>query len=287
MRTLRIAANPTYVRFQETILNYYRRQGRKFPWRETRDPYAILIAEVMLQQTQVERVVPFFGAWMKKFPTVRALAKAPLKEALMAWQGLGYNRRALNLKRTAEMILRNYDGKIPRNVEKIDALPGIGPYTARAIAAFAFGTATPFIETNIRSVYLHFFFEGRTEVCDKEILKLVEQTLPNKVRPFSRSKVKPCSVREWYNALMDYGAMLKKTAGNPNARGAAYFKQPPFKGSRRELRGEILRRAAKEGSVAPDDFKKPRAGFSVTEILSELTAEGFLRKRGGAFVIPN
>jgi A/G-specific adenine glycosylase len=164
--------------FQETILGHYRKYGRRFQWRETRDPYAILVAEVMLQQTQAERVTPLFKSFLKTFPTVRALARAPLKEVLLGWQGLGYNRRALNLKRAAEMILRDYDGKIPRNIEKLDALPGIGPYTARAVAAFAFGAVSPFIETNIRTVFLHFFFPKRKSVRDEEILELVKRTLP-------------------------------------------------------------------------------------------------------------
>ena len=263
------------LQFQNTVLDFYRRQGRNFPWHQTRDPYAILISEVMLQQTQAERVVPFFKAWMKQFPAVQALTKAPLKEVLLAWQGLGYNRRALYLKRAAGTIVRKYGGNIPKSVAEIDALPGIGPYTAGAIAAFAWDLPVACVETNIRSVYLHFFFKKRENVRDDEILKIVRKTLPNQVQPYS--------VREWYNALMDYGAMLKETVGNPNAKSATYVKHTMFKGSRRELRGEILRRAARKGIVVASDFKALRSKFSVANVLADLGAEGFLEKRSERF----
>lgn len=262
----------THDTFQKTIFNYYRKKGRTFPWRKTRVPYAILVSEVMLQQTQAERVVPFFRAWMKRFPTVQALAKAPLKEVLLAWQGLGYNRRALHLKRAAAIIMEEFKGAIPKDAEKLKDLPGIGPYTAGAIAAFAWNSPVAFVETNIRSVYLHFFFRGGREVQDGEILELVRATLPHKT-----------SVREWYNALMDYGAMLKKTVGNPNARSAGYAKQSMFKGSRRELRGDILRRAARKEIVSASDFGAFRPKFPVADILVDLVAEGFLEKKGERF----
>lgn len=276
-----------YARFQKTILDFYRKEGRAFPWRETRDPYAILISEIMLQQTQAERVVPFFKAWIKRFPTVQTLATAPLREVILAWQGLGYNRRALYLRRAAEIIVRKYGGNIPKSVTEIDALPGVGPYTAGAIAAFAWNLPVAFVETNIRSVYLHFFFKKRKNVRDDEILDMIKKTLPVETR--HPSSVLPSkegrrgSVREWYNALMDYGAMLKKTVGNPNAQSAAYMKQTMFKESRRELRGEILRQAAKKGIVAPSDFAAFRPKFPVADILRDLAAEGFLEKRGERF----
>ena len=270
------------LQFRKTIWKFYTKHKRNFPWRRTRNPYAILISEVMLQQTQVERVVPFFNRWMKKFPTVEVLARAPLKEVLPGWQGLGYNRRALALKGSAEMIMKEYGGIFPKSIEEIDALPGVGPYTAGAIAAFAFNAPSVFIETNIRTVYLHFFFKGRANVRDEQILALVAQTLPNKVRPFSRYKVEPCSVREWYNALMDYGAMLKATVGNLNIKSASYAKQSSFKGSKRELRGEILRRATK-GKVTSADFTEAHSGFPPMEILLELVKEGFLRREGSGF----
>ncbi len=256
--------------FQKTIVDHYKKSGRVFPWRETRDPYAILVSEVMLQQTQAERVVPFFTKWMKQFPTAKVLARVPISAVLKVWQGLGYNRRALNLKHAGEMIVKEYGGKIPVDIQKIDALPGVGPYTAGAIGAFAFNLPSAFIETNIRTVYLCFFFKGRRNVSDAEILEMVEQTLPR-------------SVRQWYGALMDYGAMLKATVGNPNIHSKSYIKQSVFKGSRRELRGKILRLVTEKGRMTLGDAKKNTNGVSAEEVVSELTREGFLKKTGKSF----
>ncbi len=259
--------------FQNTIQNHYRRRKRNFPWRSTSNPYAILVSEVMLQQTQANRVTPFFGAFLKKFPTPQKLAQAPVGDVLKAWQGLGYNRRALKLKRAAEMIMKVYGGTIPQDAEKIDALPGVGSYTAGAIAAFAFGIPSAFIETNIRTVYLHFFFKGKTKVHDDELLSVIAETLLKK------------RVREWYNALMDYGAMLKETVGNPNIHSSGYSKQSKFKGSRRELRGAILRHASLKGTVTPSDVTSPQSEFSAVEIIYELVSEGFLQKKGAVFFL--
>lgn len=186
----------TLTGFQETILEYYRKNKREFPWRKTRDPYAILVSEVMLQQTQADRVIPKYREWMKKFPTIEVLARAPLKKVLLGWQGLGYNRRALNLKRAAERILTAHSGKFPRTIAEIDALPGVGPYTAGAIAAFAFDIRSAFIETNIRTVYLHSFFKGRTKVKEEEILEVIEQTLPVQVQPQIGKEVEPLRIEQ-------------------------------------------------------------------------------------------
>lgn len=259
------------TRFQKTILGYYESHKRDLPWRNTRDPYAIMVSEVMLQQTQAERAAPFFAAFMKKFPTPQALAQASTAEVLKSWQGLGYNRRALNLKRAAEIITNEHAGNFPATIETIDALPGVGPYTAGAIGAFAFGIPSAFIETNIRTVYLHFFFRGKTKVHDEALLKVVEQTLPDR------------DVRGWYNALMDYGAMLKATVGNPNIYSKSYTRQSKFKGSRRELRGAILRLALQAGRITPKDFLNHESEFSAADIISELVKEGFLKKVGRTF----
>jgi A/G-specific adenine glycosylase len=269
--------------FQRIVWNYYRKHGRAFPWRKTRDPYAILVSEVMLQQTQAERVVPFFKKWMQQFPTVQSLARAPLKKVLRAWSGLGYNRRALNLKRAAEKIVKEHGGKFPKTIPEIDALPGVGPYTAGAIAAFAFNTPSAFIETNIRTVYLHFFFKNKREVRDDEILRMVQKTLPTPSLISPSKEGEKVRIRDWYNALMDYGGMLKKTKGNMNTRSAHYAKQSKFRGSRRELRGEILRKATRKISVHPREFFLE--SFPVAAIFSELTREGFLKRKGSSFTL--
>src|SRR3989344_3328110 len=136
-------ASPLITQFKKTIWRYYHTHKRNFPWRETKDPYAILVSEIMLQQTQADRVIPFFTAFLEKFPTPYALAKAPVRDVLKAWQGLGYNRRGRALHNAAEIIVSKHRGIFPRSIAAIDALPGVGPYTAGAIAAFAFGVASP------------------------------------------------------------------------------------------------------------------------------------------------
>lgn len=214
--------------FQETIQRYLRENPRPMPWRETRDPYRILVSEVMLQQTQVERVRYKYDEFLTAFPTVSDLAAASLPEVLKVWQGLGYNRRALALKRCACEIMGRFGGLFPATVDELESLPGLGPYTARAVALFAFGVVEPFIETNIRTVFIHFFFHGKERVHDREIMPLVEATLDLN------------DTREWYYALMDYGVMLKRCHVNPGRRSVHHARQAPFKGSNRELRSRML-----------------------------------------------
>jgi A/G-specific adenine glycosylase len=217
--------------FRAAIHENYRLRGRSFPWRETEDPYAILVSEIMLQQTQTERVVPKYAAWLARFPTAEALAASTLPDAFALWSGLGYNRRARFLREACKTVAADYGGVFPRDADALDALPGIGAYTARAVSTFAFGKPEVFIETNIRSVFLFHFFSGQPpgSVHDREILPLVEQTL---------ERGEP---RVWYYALMDYGAQLKKAVRNPNRASAHYAKQSRFAGSLRQARGAILR----------------------------------------------
>jgi len=181
------------------------------------------------------------------------------------------------------MLVKEYGGNIPADIHKIDELPGVGPYTAGAIGAFAFNISSAFIETNIRTVYLHFFFKGRAKVSDEEILEVVEQTLPNEVQPQIGKEVEPRSVRRWYSALMDYGAMLKATVGNPNIHSKSYTRQSTFKGSRRELRGTILRLVTEKGKMTLADAKKHTKAVSAEEVVSDLAREGFLKKSGKSF----
>ncbi|TFH39522.1 MAG: A/G-specific adenine glycosylase, partial [Chrysiogenales bacterium] len=208
---------------------FYTRHRRDFPWRRTTDPYHILVSEIMLQQTQVGRVTEKFQEFIDTFPTPTALAEAPLARVLAAWQGLGYNRRAGNLHRLAASVVAEHGGNIPDDPDLLARLPGIGRATAASICAFAFNRPVAFIETNIRAVFIHFFFPGRERVDDGEIQPLVEAVL-------DRS-----DPRGWYSALMDYGTMLKKSHPNPSRRSARHRRQPPFEGSRRQLRGEVIR----------------------------------------------
>ena len=202
--------------FRNIIYDRYLSNPRDFPWRETRNPYRILVSEIMLQQTPAERVIGKYGIFLRKFPDFPSLADGSLREILEIWQGLGYNRRAIALKEAARIVLSEFHGRLPRTEEDLIKLPGVGKYTASAVCVFAFGKSALFVETNIRRVFIHFFFRDRNNVKDAEIIPLIEKTLDI------------ANPREWYYALMDYGVMLKKMFGNPNRRSAHYQRQATF-----------------------------------------------------------
>ncbi len=221
--------NKKIASFKQTVFDFYWTNQRSLPWRETRDPYEILVSEIMLQQTQVERVVPKYQAFLKAFPSLERLAAAPVTDVLQLWQGLGYNRRGLALQKAAQKIMTEYGGVFPSTEKELIALPGIGPYTASAICVFAFSQPVTLIETNVRRVFLHHFFADKEGVSDKELLPLIEQALDRE------------NPREWYYALMDYGSWLGKQVPNPNRRSKHYTRQSTFQGSNRQLRGAITR----------------------------------------------
>ena len=254
--------------FQRLLYDYYKRNRRDLPWRNTDNPYHILVSEIMLQQTQVERVIEKYDQFIARFPDVASLAKATLKEVLEVWQGLGYNRRAISLMKLAGIIVSEYQGELPADAEELVKLPGIGRATAGCLLAFAFRIPSVFIETNIRRVFIHHFFQDREGVHDKEIMPLVEATL-------DRS-----NPRDWYYALMDYGSQLKKEIENPNKKSAHYTRQTPFEGSDRKIRGAILKALVGETSMTEEDIiitigsEKERT----KKILSALVKEGFIVK---------
>ncbi len=239
---------PSKAEFQEIIWKHYAEQGRNFPWRETNDPYAIMVSEIMLQQTQTDRVVSKYNSWITRFPTARDVALAPLSEVLSYWNGLGYNRRARFLKDACRIITDTYAGSFPQNPKELEKLPGIGPYTARAISCFSFGKTEPFIETNIRSVFIFSFFP-QVLASDYKGEAINDQMLLNKIaetQPLNGDAHHPDdTLRHWYYALMDYGAELKKKVRNPNRKSASYTKQSRFQGSLRQARGAILRQLVK------------------------------------------
>lgn len=262
-------------RFRSLILDHHRTNPRPMPWRETYDPYAILVSEVMLQQTQVERVRAKYAEFMAAFPDCAALAAAPLESLLRVWQGLGYNRRALALQRCARSILELHEGRFPGSVAELEGLPGIGPYTARALAAFAFGQAFPFIETNIRTVFLHFFFHGCEGVGDREIMPLVAATLV---------KDDP---REWYYALMDFGAHLKGLHPNPGRRSRHHVRQSRFEGSNRQLRSRLLREIMHAPGLTAEELAERTGGGleNVARNLAAMEQEGFLSRAADRYRI--
>lgn len=257
------------TQFQKKILDWYREHGRHdLPWRLTTNPYAIFVSELMLQQTQVERVLPKYNSFLKKFPTVKTLATAHSAELLRAWQGLGYNRRALYLQQTAKQITNNTWPTEPAHLEQF---PGIGPYTARAIAVFAFNRPEQLLETNIRRVFIQSFFtQTQGLITDADILPLLQKHLYTK------------DPRRWYWALMDYGAGALKHIPNPNRRSTTYTRQSRFEGSHRQIRGRILRLLIDKESAT---MKNIQDGLNVTtdrliKALDELTRERFLAKKG-------
>lgn len=219
--------------FQERVWEFYRQHSRELPWREEPfEAYKILVSEVMLQQTQVPRVIPKYQEFLVKFPNPGALKITSLSEVIRAWSGLGYNRRAKYLHEAAKQL----DGKSVWIFDDLVACKGIGPNTAAAVMTYAYNQAIPFIETNIRTVYIHEFFKDQDDVSDKEILPLVEATLDHE------------HPREWYWALMDYGSHLKATVGNASRSSKHYAKQSKFEGSNRQIRGNVLRLLATEAS---------------------------------------
>lgn len=219
----------TQQQFIETIKQFYLLNKRHFAWRDNNNPYEVFVSEVMLQQTQTHRVITKFAEFVERFSTFQALAQAPLVAVLATWQGLGYNRRGKFLQEAAQKIVAEHGGVLPDNTALLEQLPGIGPATACSLAAFAYNRPTVFIETNIRAVFIHFFFSDRTDVHDKEIFPLIEATLDRE------------NPRQWYYALMDYGVMLKKKMGNPSRRSKHHTQQSKFEGSDRQIRGAIVR----------------------------------------------
>ena len=270
--------------FSATVWERGRELYRDLPWRDTHDPYAILLSEVMLQQTQVSRVMGRWEQWLETFPTIADLASAPLPPVLELWQGMGYNRRALNLKRCAEEVVAMHDGVVPSDKKALLALPGIGPSTSAGVRIFAFRQPDMYLETNVRAVFIHELFPGRESVADKELVSLVEATCPQDAR-----------VRAWYYALLDYGAYLKKTMPNPTRRSKHYTRQSKFEGSHRQKRAYLLRRVIDDAlstedlarDLAPSERASGRQEPSVEEvraILDELEREGFVMRRGDAWL---
>jgi A/G-specific adenine glycosylase len=267
---------PATIRaFRKKVLAHYRSHGRAMPWRETRDPYRILVSEVMLQQTQVDRVRAKYAEFLAAFPDLAALAAAPLARVLAAWQGLGYNRRAVALHRSARILQLEHRGSVPDDTAALLALPGIGAATAASIRAFAFDAPVVFIETNIRRVFIHEFFPGRDAVADAELLPLVAAALDAR------------SPREWYYALMDYGTALARLVPNPNRRSRAYTRQSRFEGSDRQVRGAILRALVGGAALTVGAVALAAGGDRerVRRLLGDLEREGFVQRAGRTYGI--
>lgn len=226
------------IELRQHIIEQGRLLYRSMPWRDDTRPYFVLVSELMLQQTQVDRVIPKFRAFIERFPDEYILAAASLSEVLGEWQGLGYNRRAKYLHDAAKKITQEYKGRWPETLDEWRELPGVGPNTAGALMAYIYNVPVTFVETNIRTVLFHHCVGDQTNISDTELLKIADRLL-NKTNP-----------RAWYWALMDYGSWLKRQGVKNITKSATYRKQAPLKGSVREVRGEIIRTLHQAGSLS-------------------------------------
>lgn len=263
--------------FQAVVWDYYKQHGRHdLPWRLPEsdgsfNPYHILVSEIMLQQTQVSRVLPKFHAFIGQFPNVYALASAPLGDVLKAWSGLGYNRRAKFLWQAANAVVGGYAGRMPDTQPELTKLPGIGINTAGAVMAYAFNKPVVFVETNIRTVYIYHFFQDTGRVHDRDIADMVAATVPD-------------NPREWYWALMDYGTHLKQTVGNLSRGSVHYTKQSVFEGSRRQVRGKVLRLLA-GNSMTPAQLSAAVQDERLEAVLATLVDEGMITTQGDRYML--
>ena len=286
--------DPTLESFRRLVLARGAELYRDLPWRRTRDPYQVWISEVMLQQTQVTRVDGRWQRWVELFPTPDALAAADSADVLEEWQGMGYNRRALSLWKAAGMVSAR-GGQMPRAYADLLALPGIGPATAAGIRAFSYNLPGVYLETNVRSVFIHELYSDAVDVTDRELLPLVERSCP---MDDSDPNDDP---RTWYYALLDYGAYLKRTLPNPSRRSASHVRQSKFEGSHRQKRAEVVRillahrtdtRGGASAAAIADELgereeRRGRTCLSVADvesILEELAKEGFCRLRDGIWL---
>jgi A/G-specific adenine glycosylase len=242
------------------------------PWRARRTPYRVFVSEIMLQQTSVPRVMSRYAEFIRAFPSFKRLATATVQEVIQAWKGLGYNRRALALRESARRVTSVHHGRLPRTVENLVQLPGVGHATAAAVIVYTFNVPIPFIETNIRRVFIHTYFKDQENVPDAVIAPLVEHTMDRN------------NPREWYYALMDYGTALAAGRQNANRRSSRYRVQSKFEGSLRQLRGRILAVIMEQGSATRRQIKAALgADPRVDAALRQLEKEGFLRAGAGRY----
>ncbi len=247
------------------VLQWYGQNKRLLPWRETTDPYHILVSEFMLQQTQVSRVIGYYEKFLKKYPTVSSLAKSQTRTLLAMWSGLGYNRRALYLRETAKIIHLKYKGIVPDNYDELLQLPGVGDYLANAVLAFAFNRDVCVVDANVRRVFIVEFGLAAT-VTQSELKSIVTQFIPRG------------NCCEWYNALMDYGSGYsaeKKRLVVPITR------QSRFEGSARQIRGEVIRIVLERKSILLNELEVIIDDSRLEKILKDLVVEGFIKNEGG------
>ncbi|MBM3271743.1 A/G-specific adenine glycosylase [Candidatus Kaiserbacteria bacterium] len=257
--------------FRRVVWRYWKENGRHdLPWRRTTDPYRILVSEVMLQQTQVPRVIEKYKEFLRMFPSARVLARADLAQVLRVWSGLGYNRRAKFLHEAARVIQARHGGAVPREYDALCALPGIGEYTAKAVRVFAFNEQDVLLETNVRTAVIHHFFAGMQHIHDRDVI----------ARAVAAAKRQ--DPRQWHSALFDYGVHLKATHGNASRTSAHYKKQSKFDGSLRQVRGAVLKALAAGGTLSTVRARFPARYERALQALYE---ERIICKRGARWML--
>ena len=262
-------------RFIQAVYDHYKKEGRHdLPWRVNTDPYYVLVSEIMLQQTQVDRVVPKFNAFVTKYPSVHKLAQASIKDVLILWQGLGYNRRAKYLLEAAKTIQHDNNGMFINKKEYLLQLSGVGSYTAAAVRVFGFNIPDILIETNIRTVYISYFYKNKEQVSDRHLEYLLEHTLDMD------------NPREWYWALMDYGSYIKKNQKNYSRQSSVYKKQPAFKGSNREIRGVIIKTLLSGKKTKANLLSLPFSSKRILTVLRDLTKERLVHENKEVYYLP-
>lgn len=255
----------------EVIWQKGRELFRTMPWRVDTRPYYVLVSEIMLQQTQVDRVIPKFEAFIAELPTIEMLARAPLSTVLRLWSGLGYNRRAKFLWEAARVVTDQYGGIIPDALEEIVKLPGVGPNTAGAIVAYSFNRPAVFVETNVRTVFFYHVFTQQVDVPDALIRQAVKKAIDIE------------HPREWYWAVMDYGAWLKRSGAGAINKSAHYKKQAPLKGSVREMRGRIVRHLT-SGSATDEQLRTAVfADERYEQAIRALQKEAIIERKNGRY----
>ncbi|MEK7543424.1 MAG: hypothetical protein AAB557_01005 [Patescibacteria group bacterium] len=277
------------ISFHQKIFLWWKTHRRDLPWRRTRDPYRIMVSEVMLQQTQVLRVLPKYAEFIERFPTVCDLAQATPADVLRVWKGMGYNRRALYLHRTAKIICDQYNGHFPMNCELLNKLPGLGTYTARALLVFAYEKEVPLVDTNIRQIITHFFFPKQAQA---RLPARQGRALEKEIEDIARQLIPPGKSWEWHQALMDYGALRLVRARSGSLTKVSRRTSIPFRDSNRFYRGRIIDRLregeAKESNLIKE-FKKKYAkpASFLQSILQGLEADGLItRSKAGIITLP-
>lgn len=261
-------------KFLSCIYNFYHSNYRNLPWRNTDNPYHILVSEVMLQQTQVSRVIDKYLLFIKKFPTIEALAHSSLHDVLLVWQGLGYNRRAKYLVECARVIVEQYDGIVPDTLEQLQNLTGLGKATAASVGIFAYNKPYIYIETNVRTVYIYTFFDKQVNITDAMIVPLLKQTMDTK------------NPKKFYNALMDCGTHIKQHY-NFSRHSAHYTVQTPYVTSLRKVRGDIIHYLVACGGTKKEEMMRDIGVGTATieKALDALCSEGLVCEEKGIYKI--